>query len=119
MLWDLFQQLQISNSAKSANDAALKASITQAEVEQLESQLQTLALASQAMWELLSTHFGMTEHDLLKKISEIDLRDGVLDGKLSISTRKTCPDCNKEVKRVRTHCYWCGAKLSQATPFIK
>lgn len=119
MMWDLLQQLQISSSTKSANSALLKAGVTQVQLEQLESQVQTLTLACQAMWELLAKNFGVTEEDLVKKMSEIDLRDGVLDGKLTAIVPTTCPDCNKAVKKTRLNCYWCGAKLTNASPFIK
>ena len=119
MLWDLLQQWQISSSQKTANSADLKASIAQVDLQKLESQVQTLALASQAMWELLSKQYGITEADLVSKMSEIDMRDGVLDGKLLVKSFDKCPECGKEVKKARSNCYWCGAKLSLATPFIK
>lgn len=86
MFWDLLQQAQINSSQKSADNADLKASIAQVNIQHLESQVQTLALANQAMWELLSKQIGITEKDLLNKMSEIDMRDGVLDGKLSVKT---------------------------------
>lgn len=119
MFWDLLQQLQISSSQKTANSADLKASIAEVKLQQLESQIQTLALASEAMWELLSKQYGITEVDLVSKMSEIDMRDGVLDGKLLVKSFDKCPDCGKEVKKARSNCYWCGAKLSLETPFIK
>lgn len=119
MLWDLFQQSQISSSQKSAHIADLKASIAQDDVQQLDAQVQTLALACQAMWELLSKYHGVSELDLLNKMSEIDMRDGVMDGKLVFKAATKCPDCGKDVKKVRSVCYWCGTKLVQSTPFIK
>lgn len=119
MLWDLLQQSQINSSRHSANAADLKAGIAQADVQQLDSQVQTLALACQAMWELLSKQYGISEIDLLNKMSEIDMRDGVVDGKLVLKASTKCTDCGKEVKKVRSNCYWCGAKLLQATPFIR
>ncbi|AQT60455.1 hypothetical protein [Cellvibrio sp. PSBB023] len=51
MLWDLLQQSQIKSTRQSADSADLKASLAQANVEQLEAQVQTLSLACQAMWE--------------------------------------------------------------------
>jgi hypothetical protein len=119
MLWDLLQQTQISSAQRSANEASLKASITEINILELQGQVQTLALASQAMWELLSHQFGITETDLLNKMSEIDMRDGVADGKVSVKSLSKCPDCGKDVKKIRPNCYWCGAKLSLAMPFIK
>jgi hypothetical protein len=119
MLWDLFQQSQIHSSKLAADTADLKASVVQADVQQLEAQVQTLALACQAMWEILSKQHEVTEADLLHKMSEIDVRDGVLDGKLVMKASTHCPDCGRDVKKIRTNCYWCGAKLQHASPFIR
>ena len=69
MLWDFLQQLQISDSQKAASDATLKANIAETNIQQLQGQVQTLALASQAMWEILSKQCGVTELDLLNKMS--------------------------------------------------
>ena len=79
--------------------------------------MQQLSLACQAMWELLK-HQGMTDADLERKMTEIDLRDGVRDGRLTVSQASQCPSCSKPVKSQRSHCYWCGEKLSNATPFF-
>lgn len=49
MLWDLLQQTQISSAQRSANEASLKASITEINILELQGQVQTLALASQAL----------------------------------------------------------------------
>jgi rRNA maturation endonuclease Nob1 len=119
MLWDLLQQSQINRSRQSADTADFKASVAQANIEQLETQVQTLSLACQAMWELLGKSYGVSEIDLLNKMTEIDLRDGVMDGKLSLKAATKCHDCGKEIKKVRSNCYWCGAKLMSSTPFIK
>ena len=119
MLWDLLQQSQIKSTRQSADSADFKASLAQANVEQLEAQVQTLSLACQAMWELIGKNFGVTEIDLLNKMTEIDLRDGVMDGKLSLKAATKCSECGKEIKKIRSNCYWCGAKLISATPFIR
>lgn len=119
MLWDLFQQVQISGAQKSANNASLAANIAQVDIEVLQGQIQTLALANHAMWELLSDRLGVTEGELLNKMSEIDLRDGVADGKLTAKAIANCSDCGKPIKRHRPNCYWCGARVSGTFPFIK
>ena len=71
------------------------------------------------MWEILSKIHGVSEIDLLNKMSEIDMRDGVMDGKLEYKAATTCHDCGKPIKKVRSSCYWCGANLIRSTPFIK
>jgi len=51
--------------------------------------------------------FGIAESELTTLIEEIDLRDGVLDGKLQKKPTK-CAKCNQVVS-VRTNvCFYCG-----------
>ena len=45
-------------------------------VRSLEASVDHLALACQAMWELLRGQVGVTEEQLLAKMKEVDLRDG-------------------------------------------
>jgi hypothetical protein len=119
LLWDLFQQAQIRDAHTGADTARLRAEIAERKVVELEDKVQALSLACQAMWELMSQAHGLSEHELLSKMTEVDLRDGKLDGKLSTEVVTECPDCGHKAKRVRMNCYWCGTKLASSTPFIK
>jgi hypothetical protein len=51
-----------------------------------------MALTNAALIEILTEHIGITEGEILNKILEIDLRDGVKDGKTT-NTPKTCKAC--------------------------
>src|SRR5262245_64243201 len=62
-------------------------------VEQLAEAFSRLLLVNRAMWELLQKRTGATEAELLDTMNEIDLRDGVLDGKLQPS--RVCSKCNR------------------------
>lgn len=118
-LWDLLQQRQIYDAQGGENSARLKAEITDSRVDDLEYKLDALSLASQAMWELLPIKHGVTERELMEKIQEIDLRDGKQDGKLETKKLLQCPDCGHKTKKFRSNCFWCGAKLSNTTAFIR
>jgi hypothetical protein len=119
MIWDLLQQVQIQETADRAHLANQESRSNTYNTQQLEAQLQTLALACQAMWELTSKRLDLSELDLIDKMAEIDKRDGKVDGKLSQTELTHCPDCKKTIKNHRTQCYWCGALLVRTTPFIK
>ena len=68
-----------------------------------------LVLICRAMWELIRASNNLSEDDLLKKVTEVDLRDGTLDGKMTIPPKK-CPNCNRLMSRRHTHCIYCGAE---------
>ena len=81
-------------------------------IEELEIKVDRLTLVTQALWELLQTKAGLAESDLTALIEEIDLRDGVKDGKHT-SKPKNCVKCNRVVS-VRTNmCLYCGYKVRQ------
>jgi len=77
-------------------------------VEQLEERVDQLALISQAMWEILREHGGVSEEILEAKVEEIDLRDGKRDGKVG-KTVDTCPKCSRKIHPRHGKCLYCGA----------
>ena len=45
-----------------------------------------------------------------QKIEEVDLRDGVADGRLGAPAQ--CRDCGHKVSPKRSYCFYCGASLT-------
>ena len=82
----------------------------------LEEKVDKLALICRATWEIVRDHYGLSDDDLLNKVKEIDLLDGVLDGKVTIAP-KTCSKCGKVVSRRHMRCIYCGADALGDTPF--
>ena len=107
MFWDLYQQSQIAQNASAANRASNKVERVGQRIEAVEAKVDGLALACQAMWELLRDHTNLTEQDIGVKMEEIDLRDGRRDGKISSSTDQ-CPECGRKTARQRKTCLYCG-----------
>ncbi|MBE0537541.1 MAG: hypothetical protein IH624_17895 [Phycisphaerae bacterium] len=101
------------------NDAAARAESiarnTQQSFKLLEANLAKSLLLCETLWELLRDEHGWTDHDLYKKLEEIDLRDGLLDNK---NQRKavTCPDCRRAVSPRHPACLYCG-RVIDASPF--
>lgn len=116
MLWDLYQQRQIHNVQGTASDARSRANKAEIRVAELEAKMDSLALTCQAIWELLREKHGLTDEDLEGKMQEIDLRDGVQDGKIT-STPKSCPSCGRNSSSRRSQCMYCGATIGPANPF--
>lgn len=93
-----------------AGQAKRKADIAAESVRQLQVRLDRLSMVCQAMWELLRDKAKLTDEDVIKQMQQIDLRDGVADGKM---TRQTlvCPECGRNVSSRREQCLYCGTWL--------
>lgn len=73
--------------------------------------IEALELTCAAMWTIFKDKLGVTDEELIKAIHEVDARDGVVDGKISQSSRE-CPHCHRKVlTRNPTKCAWCGGDL--------
>ena len=96
-------QLQSGGAARAEN-AAMEA---QTRVQDLERRVERLAILNQALWELLSEKFGLTEDELKAKAQEVDLRDGMADGQMSASAVR-CPSCMRVCNARHKKCLYCG-----------
>ena len=102
-------------AATRASSAAAARDV-QSEVRGLEDRLDRLTLVCMALWELLKERGELTEEDLATKVREIDLRDGVADGKITKQI-KHCPRCDRVMSPRHQKCMYCGAVDLQTTPF--
>lgn len=111
--WNLRQQQQIkTNAAVAASDAR----VHEASLADVNSRLERLALVTQALSELLAERAHVSEADFVAKIDEIDMRDGVRDGRAG-PTARACPKCGRPSPGHRDRCLYCGANLGTPTPF--
>ncbi|HVE16251.1 MAG TPA: hypothetical protein VNB29_05915 [Chthoniobacterales bacterium] len=108
---DFFTDLHRQRRIREANDGApaveASARDLQNDLRRLESRLDRLALASQAMWELLRERTDLTEDDILARIMEVDLRDGQADDKMS-GRAVTCTSCGRKINSAHRSCIYCG-----------
>ncbi len=117
LLWDIHQNAQISSlqneiTSKNNNNERLNQKL-----EGVVKQVRRLTLMNQALWELLQEKMGLTEAEFLAKITEVDGRDGQVDGKLT-SARMTCPSCQRpQLGRKNDRCDFCQEPLPQAHVF--
>lgn len=110
---DIFSMFHLTppNANKGRETAATKNKTVD-----LEATCDQLVLLTRAMWELLSAKAGVTEQDLLNKVTEIDLRDGTLDGKIQ-SKPVACSGCGRSLSPTHTVCIYCGAELTERSAF--
>jgi hypothetical protein len=94
----------VAQGAKSAaRGAASKA-------DELEVQVNRLTLFAIALAELLAERGSLTEELLMKKVAEIDLRDGRRDGRMQTSLPpQPCPSCDRMLAAYHLQCIYCGA----------
>lgn len=108
---DLHQDGRIRHAEQEARAAESKADAVVTEFARLQRRLDRLALASQAMWELLRERCALTEDELAAKILEVDLRDGTTDGRMQTQITD-CPQCSARSNSKRSTCIMCGAALA-------
>jgi rRNA maturation endonuclease Nob1 len=109
MIWNNPQDI---GARRTAERAISKAESHAADISDMRRQVERLSLACQSMWELLRDRSEITEDDLVAKMTEIDGRDGRVDGKISIQFT-TCDACGKPSNSRRDFCLMCGE------PFLK
>ena len=102
---------RLDNISHTAGDAAQIAG-------DLRQRVELLALANQALFEILQNRLGLTEEEVLTRMAEIDARDGAKDGKIT-SKVTDCPRCRRKVSTNRQKCMFCGELVLAGSPFEK
>lgn len=126
MFWELYQVGQIRGASNAASEAITRsrnvesrANFAEKDIQELQRRVDSIALACQAMWELVAERNGLTDADLLQRMTEVDLRDGKADGKMT-QVPKTCTACDRPVNPRRRQCMYCGEKMPENhEPFNK
>jgi hypothetical protein len=75
-----------------------------------------LLMITEALWTFIKQQHGYQDEDLAKLITEIDLRDGKLDGRVAPTEPRTCPSCGRVLSKNRPVCLYCG-KPAAVVPF--
>lgn len=84
----------------------------QMKVRDMNHQIQRLALMNQALWELLRDRLHATDAELEQYVEAIDLRDGVADGKMTVTALK-CPKCGRVSSSKHWKCLYCGVEFQK------
>lgn len=115
-LWDIVQQIQINEANRTAgyakDSSRSNSDRIHHEAQRLEAKIDTLAIISQAMWEMIREKTDLTEKDIEAKIAEIDIRDGRRDGKITGKPTQ-CPACDRPTHTRLKACPYCGTALKK------
>jgi hypothetical protein len=79
-------------------------------------EVEHLTLVVDAMWSLLAERLNLTNDDLLARIDELDLADGVLDGRRQPAPAM-CTGCEAAIPPGRPNCQFCGTPSPDRDPF--
>jgi predicted Zn-ribbon and HTH transcriptional regulator len=113
---DIYYQARLNDISHRQSDLKSESTSLDYEVKQLRRLISKMALANQALYELLKTQTGITDEELRLKIREIDKRDGVEDGNLNAKPL-LCPKCGTTVTAGSIKCHQCEATIAPRYPF--
>lgn len=113
ILYDLHQNGKIGEASSKANASLRQAERAGDRVADVEERLDKMALLNLALWTLLRDKLGVTDEELAKRVEELDLRDGQLNGRVQ-SAPVDCPDCQRPLHQRHRRCLYCGFALSQS-----
>src|SRR4051794_32572067 len=103
LIFDLYQQRRINDLEDTTQDSSRKATDVQGRVRELEDSVTRLALINAAMWSLVKDRTGLTDAALTTRIRDIDLRDGVEDGKITPNVQN-CQKCGRSMAPRHKRC---------------
>ena len=92
----------------SAQGARVDARRADRKADALELDVERLLMITESLWTILKERHGYSDEDLQKRIMDIDLRDGKLDGRLANSPPGECPKCERPLMKRRPRCLYCG-----------
>ena len=116
MLWESYQQNRLIAAESIAESDEAKVDRNTQALTNLQRQMDRMALACQALWEILRERTDITEEDLESKMLEIDGRDGSVDGKIGMQALD-CPSCGRKTSSRRDTCVMCGAPVKSPHTF--
>ncbi len=85
------------------------------ELEARQERTDRLVLVVHAMWSLMTEKFGITDADLVKRITDLDAADGTIDGKVTAPPVKC--SCGAMICRKLGRCLFCGKPYEAASTF--
>ena len=119
LIWNVYHG-ELKKQRKRTSRAAIRASRRSSRLEEridaLEQRHDRLSLVTQALWELVKRDRGLDDAALTAVVRELDLADGVLDGKTP-ETVCVCPECSQVMSVDHETCLYCGADKLDTAPF--
>ena len=107
------------DQAQEDSSPSVSTSTTAAEpsaASRVEQRVDQLLLVVQAMWTLIQEKTGLTDAELLARMTELDARDGTAAGHVRRPPVK-CAKCGAMVARKFNRCLFCGDPYAAGSAF--
>ena len=95
---------------RAANEAGARVGSVEEQLAELRRRHEKLLLANQVLWEIVKQATELTDADFEQRLAQADARDGLMDGRLTM-TGVDCPECRRKTSSARPTCLYCGAKV--------
>ena len=118
MLSGAIGSIQAGAAQATAQDAQRKAANAEENIDRIKSDVERLLMITEALWMCLKKEHGYQDADLMDLITQIDRRDGKIDGRVAPTPPRGCPDCGKVLYKKRPFCMYCG-KPVPIEPFAR
>ena len=102
-----------------ALEASVKGTGASTRADLLKDEIERLLLIAEAIWEIIKEKHDLDDAELLRHMEEIDLRDGKLDGRVAPTEPGLCPRCQRKLAKRHPSCIYCGASISDRSPFAR
>ncbi len=116
MFYPPVRNSQINISVESSGGTVGQSART--EVELMRCDLERLLMITEALWQILKEQHGYEDAELVRRITEIDRRDGRVDGRVAAAPPVSCPRCGRTLERKRPFCLFCGQAIAH-DPFAR
>jgi len=103
---DTHQYRGINEAKNKAYTASEKAGRIQESYFELKKRHDKMALACQALLEIVQDRLEVSDKEIEEKILEVDLRDGQADGKMGMQIVE-CSNCGRKTNTKRGSCFYC------------
>lgn len=114
ILWSIYQEQQQEPSAPPSAGTHLP--VEGSPTWRLEQRMDQMLLVVQAMWTLVQEKTGLTDAELLARVTGLDSHDGATDGRVSKPPVK-CAKCGAAVARKFNRCLFCGEPYAAGSAF--
>ncbi|MFH0908888.1 MAG: zinc ribbon domain-containing protein [bacterium] len=94
------------------------ARMSDGEAAMLRADIERLLMITEALWSMMKDQFEYTDQHLVARITEIDAKDGKVDGRVASLPPQACPKCGRPSSRKRAICMYCGQAIP-SEPFAR
>ena len=101
------QEARIGKSEERIESATLTLETLKRQIADAFDRIDHANLVTIALWELIAERLGLTVEQIRARVSDIDLRDGVHDGRYGGDV-PCCTGCGRQIRPKRTRCMYCG-----------